>query len=411
MIRLFEATGIELEYMIVDRETLAVRPVADRLLAAQAGQVVSDVAVGPVTWSNELALHVIEMKTSAPATRLAGLAADFSASAAAMNDLLAPEGAMLLGTAMHPTMDPSKDMVLWPHDNNDVYSTFNRIFDCRGHGWTNLQSMHINLPFADDAELGRLHAAIRMVLPLLPGLAASSPIADGRVTGLCDTRLEHYRHNSKRIPSVCGLVIPEQVFTRKDYETRILERIWADTAPHDPEGVLRYEWANARGAIARFDRNTIEIRLLDVQECPRSDLAIAALVRAAVRAFVEERILPYEAQQAWHERDLAAILLATMRGGDLARIDDSRYVEALGWRRGPGATAGALWAHLAEHSWRDAAEQRELGEAVELLLAEGCLSRRICAALPDAPELRDIAGVYARLAECLADDRMFCADA
>ncbi len=410
MIRLFEATGIELEYMIVDRQTLAVRPVADELLRAQAGELVSDVAVGPVTWSNELALHVIEMKTTGPARRLAGLAADFTASAAAMNDLLADQNAMLLGTAMHPTMDPHRDMVLWPHDNSPVYDAFNRIFDCRGHGWVNMQSMHVNLPFGDDAELGRLHAAIRMVLPILPALAASSPIADGKLTGLCDTRLDYYRQNSKRIPSVTGLVVPEQAFTRADYERTILERIWADTAPHDPEGILRHEWANARGAIARFDRNTIEIRVIDVQECPRADLAIAALTRAAVRALVAEAPASYEAQKGWHERDLAAILLSTMREGDRARIDDARYLAALGWKRGP-TTAGALWAHLAESAWREPHEQRELGEAVELLLAEGCLARRISAALPEAPTTADIASVYGRLADCLADDRMFCADA
>ncbi len=33
-LHLFEAFGVELEYMIVDRRTLAVRPIADRLLAA-----------------------------------------------------------------------------------------------------------------------------------------------------------------------------------------------------------------------------------------------------------------------------------------------------------------------------------------------------------------------------------------
>ena len=43
--------------------------------------------------------------------------------------------------------------------------------------------MHVNLPFADDAQFARLHAAIRLVLPLLPALAASSPIAEGSVIG------------------------------------------------------------------------------------------------------------------------------------------------------------------------------------------------------------------------------------
>ena len=77
-----------------------------------------------------------------------------------------------------------------------IYQTYDRIFGCKAHGWANLQSMHLNLPFADDAEFARLHAAIRLVLPIIPALAASSPIADGRPTGFMDIRMEAYRTHS-----------------------------------------------------------------------------------------------------------------------------------------------------------------------------------------------------------------------
>src|SRR5690606_12908976 len=113
-----------------------------------------------------------------------------------------------------------------PHDFNEVYRAFDRIFDCRGHGWGNLQSMHINLPFADDEEFGRLHAAVRLVLPLLPGLAASSPLVENRRTGSMDNRLEFYRHNCARIPSVTGHVIPEPVFGIEEYRDQVLGRIY-----------------------------------------------------------------------------------------------------------------------------------------------------------------------------------------
>src|SRR5690606_25183589 len=115
-----------------------------------------------------------------------------------------------LPTAMHPLMLPDLETKLWPHDAATIYATFDRIFGCKGHGWSNLQSVHINLPFRDQDEFGRLHAAIRLVLPLLPGLAASSPVQEGRLSGFLDTRLEHYRQNQKRLPSITGQVIPEQ---------------------------------------------------------------------------------------------------------------------------------------------------------------------------------------------------------
>ena len=31
------------------------------------------------------------------------------------------------------------------------------------------QSTHLNLPFYDDEEFAKLHAAVRMILPILPG--------------------------------------------------------------------------------------------------------------------------------------------------------------------------------------------------------------------------------------------------
>src|SRR5690606_17301416 len=141
-------------------------------------------------------------------------------------------------------------------------------------GWANLQSVHLNLPFDGDEEFGRLHAAIRLVLPILPALAASSPLKDGHYTGLKDTRLDVYQSNQRKVPSIAGRVVPEQVFTQKDYEEQILQRNYQDIAPYDPEGILQDEWLNSRGAIARFQRNAIEIRVLDIQECPAADLAI-----------------------------------------------------------------------------------------------------------------------------------------
>ena len=122
-------------------------------------------------------------------------------------------------TAMHPWMDPS-DVELWPHGTRVIYDTFDRIFSCKGHGWANLQSLQINLPFAGDEEFARLHAAIRFLLPILPGLAASSPIIDGERNGVLDNRLVVYRSNCARIPSVTGDVVPEPMGSIGEYQER-----------------------------------------------------------------------------------------------------------------------------------------------------------------------------------------------
>ncbi|MEJ2491706.1 MAG: glutamate-cysteine ligase family protein, partial [Desulfuromonadales bacterium] len=296
---LFDGFGIELEYMIVDRDTLAVLPIADRLLQSPTGEIVNEVEHGALCWSNELVLHVIELKTRGPAASLAGLAEEFTRQIGTINQLLVPFNGMLMPGAMHPWMEPDRDTCLWPHGDRSIYAAYDRIFGCRGHGWSNLQSAHLNLPFANDAEFGRLHAAVRLLLPLLPAIAAASPVVNGRLTGLLDNRIEAYRLNQARIPSITGQVIPEAVFSRAAYQETILARLYQDIAPHDSDRILQEEWLNSRGAIARFDRNAIEIRLLDVQESPYADLAIIQLVVAVLRELVTEAQASYAEQKKW----------------------------------------------------------------------------------------------------------------
>jgi len=402
--RLFEAVGIELEYMIVDAASFDVRGLAAEVLSAAGGGFDEDAELGPIAWCNELALHVLEMKTNGPVAALTGVVDEFQAGVRRANEILAGHGAVLLSGAMHPWMDPARDLKLWPGGYNEVYATFDRIFNCKGHGWANLQSMHINLPFSDDAEFGRLHAAIRMVLPVLPGLAAGSPYADGRFTGFHDYRLEVYRHNADRVPSVVGRVVPEPVFTPGDYETRILGTIYRDLEPLDPEGVIRYEWANARGAIARFDRGAIEIRVIDVQECPLADLAVAALVVGTVRALAEERLSPLGVQRGFSVETLGAVFDACVRESDGTLIQDVEYLSALGMPASP-VTAGTVWRHLAE-AVRPAAGWGEFASPLDVILNQGTLARRMLSRAGEDPTPEGLRDLAREMAGCLARSRM-----
>ena len=206
-IHLFQGYGIELEYMLVDKDTLAVKPVTDELLKHELGEYGSDFENGIVTWSNELVLHVVEIKSTAPESNFNALENAFAENVKRINAILDRWNAMLMPGAAHPFMDPLVETRLWPHDNNEVYQVYDKIFNSRGHGWSNLQSTHLNLPFYDDEEFAKLHAAVRIVLPILPALCASSPILDGKPTGMVDTRLKYYKANQARIPSITGKVI------------------------------------------------------------------------------------------------------------------------------------------------------------------------------------------------------------
>jgi gamma-glutamyl:cysteine ligase YbdK (ATP-grasp superfamily) len=403
LLHAFAGFGVELEYMIVDRQTLSVLPLADELLRKAAGSRVSEVRRGRLAWSNELVLHLIEIKNAIPDAALEPLPAAFQAEIRHIDRLLEPLGARLMPTAMHPWMNPRTETRLWPHDNAVIYRTYDRIFDCKGHGWANLQSMHLNLPFADDGEFARLHAAIRLALPILPALAASSPIAEGQASGFLDFRMEVYRAHPRRIPSIIGRVIPETVTNRAEYESRVLEPMYRDLAPFDPEGVLRHEWLNARGAIPRFDRNAIEIRVIDVQECPLADLAIAAAAANLVRALYDARWATLPAQQEMDTDALATILVACIRDAEQAVIDDAGYLRLLGFS-GHRCEAGELWRHLVEATLEEPGPWRE---PLEIMLEHGPLARRILRAVGrDCPEA-GLRTVYRELCDCLEQGRMF----
>lgn len=404
---LFDAFGIELEYMIVDRDTLDVRPMCDELFRAANGADASDVEpdgpAGTVSWSNELALHVVELKTQQPTSSIEALAEAFQEHVRRIEALLLPMNARLMPTAMHPWMDPNVETRLWPHENNEIYRTYDRIFGCRGHGWGNLQSTHINLPFANDDEFGRLHAALRLVLPLLPAIAASSPLVDGLWSPSACHRMEVYRNNSSRVPMMAGLVVPEPVFQREQYEHDVLGGLFAELQPLDPEGILRHEFANARGAMARFDRGAIEIRVLDIQECPKADLAIAALIIELVKAVIDERWMSYEDQKRVATEPLHGVLLETIRSADYARIRQPDVLRAFGVS-GSATWASDLWCSLLEqvmpahNTWSPMLRQ---------MLDAGTLSRRIGKRLRTPPTKAVLHTLYEELADCLHDGRLF----
>jgi gamma-glutamyl:cysteine ligase YbdK (ATP-grasp superfamily) len=403
-IHLFQAYGIELEYMIVDKNTLAVKPITDELLKKELGEYGSDFENGMVTWSNELVLHVVELKSSKPESNFNALQSAFADNIHRINTILENWNAMLMPTAAHPFMDPSKETKLWPHDSNEVYEIYNQLFDCSGHGWSNLQSAHLNLPFYDDEEFAKLHAAVRLVLPLLPALCASSPILEMKVTGSLDTRLNYYKTNQSKIPSITGKVIPEAIFSKRNYLNSIYEKIKTDIGPWDPEGILNPIWVNSRGAIPRFDRGSIEIRIMDIQECPAADIAITDLVIETIKALVHGKFVSLEEQMKYRTETLATILDDTIQLGQQAKIYSLEYLAIFGLHE--IVSAKEVWQQIHNRLLFLNPSLIQWNPELSVILSQGTLSDRILRSLNGDYSLKNIKDVYRKLCACLAQDRM-----
>ena len=399
---LFEVVGLELEYPVVNAR-LDPQCLVEPAFRWFHGRPTSDIEFDNVGFSNELAAHVFEIKTVAPERTLDRAERRLVAGLRRFSTVLQDRfGARLLPTGMHPFMRPEAT-ALWPRAGQRIYRAYDRIFGIRGHGWLNVQASHVNLPFGTEEETVAMHNAIACLLPYLPALAASSPIYEGRIGPSVDNRLAFYRTNQRRVPRITGDVIPEFVGSFRDYRSRILKPIYRDLDGIPGGHMIQHEWVNSRGAIVRFMRRAIEIRVLDVQECVRADVAIAVFVRAVLRWMVE-RIRSGTLSLPEH-RMLVADFDRTVSHGSGAKVAARHLARSGGARtRTARHVLETLLERAEPHVPRS---ERPFLPLIADRLRRGNLSERIAAAVrrrsarAGAKQRAAIRDVYEELAGCL----------
>lgn len=402
---IFSVLGIEIEYMLVDKNTLSVRPMSDVILKILAGKQVNEVALGDIAISNELVMHVLELKNNGPKPPTYPTAQKFQQTILELQPLLEQHQLQLLPTGAHPWMNPLTETIRWPHGDKSIYQQFDKIFNCQGHGWANLQSMHVNLPFANDDEFFHLHSAIRILLPILPALAASTPFLNGKPTGFLSSRLNFYQKNQQRIPSIGKDIIPEFIQSQQDYQTTILQPMYRDIHPHDPERILQHEWLNSRAAIAKFEPMCIEIRILDAQECVNADIAIAKLIQAILKSWHTDSSQLY-LKKPLATKQLKTIYDATIKKGLDVFVTDSDLLAQ--WQLPKKTiTVRDVWSLLIERVYSDLDHASQC--ALEYILQQGNLSERLLRAYQQKMNREQLTHIYQQLGGCLLKNKQFSA--
>lgn len=399
---IFSVLGIEIEYMLVDTETLAIQPKSDRILQKLAGEYTNEVSLGKIAVSNELVLHVLELKNDGPCPVDEPIAAYFHEGLSKLQPVLAKEGLSLLPTAAHPWMDPHTETQRWPHGNRKIYEQYDTIFDCHGHGWSNLQSMHVNLPFANDEEFCALHNTIRLILPLIPALAASSPFLDGKRTDFLDTRLTFYEKNQQKITAITGLVIPEYIKTEADYREQILKPMYQAIAPFDRENILQEEWLNSRGAIPKFDYGALEIRIIDSQECPDADITIAKTIFSILKSWCDSGYYPTPPEI--DTRALKALYDQTLSQGFTTTLNEGKLLEAYQLPK-RSMHLRDIWSQLIERVSHMLSSKEQT--TLESILRHGNLSERLIRACQGDYSRKTLHRVYQSLLPCLQKNELF----
>ncbi|MFW5845673.1 MAG: carboxylate-amine ligase [Planctomycetota bacterium] len=399
--------GIEIEYALVRRHSGDAAARAADLLAQLAGsrRTVNEVQLGPVVVCNELAGHVVELKTVEPWADLIDCEKALQEAMGRMHTAAADLGLQLVPGGMHPWFDPRRETVLWTHGQAEIYRVFDELFDCRRHGWSNVQSVQLNLPYGDDEEFMRVHDAARVLLPLIPALCASSPFRGGHASGFESTRLYEYAGHCAAVPELIGDIVPEHVISPEGYERTVLRRIARSMRAAGAPEWMQPEWCNARGAIPRLHRHAIEIRLCDAQECVHADLAVCSLIRAVVQALVEERWCTHAQQAHLTGPSLRDTFHAVLADGEAA-VTHAGLRRVLGWTGQP-VGARRLWLHLHRLVREQGLIQDHWNDHLAIIWQQGtCAQRQLdyYALQQDPARLR---AIVARLADCLRENRPF----
>jgi glutathione synthase/RimK-type ligase-like ATP-grasp enzyme/gamma-glutamyl:cysteine ligase YbdK (ATP-grasp superfamily) len=315
--RPFSVAGMELEYPIVDRD-LNVASLVEPAFRVLAGRGTSDVSLGAVGFSNEIADHVFEVKTTEPVESLADAEAVLVEGIRRFQAVLRGEfDARLMPTSMHPWMDPRRGRT-WRRSGSRIYGTYERLFDLRTHGWMNVQANHLSLPMGREVEAVAMYNAAALLIPYLPALAASSPIFEGDLQPAVDNRLAWILEHQARIPESQGQIVPEYVESLGDFRRRILAPMYAALDRLPDTGAIRREFFNARGAVFKASSKRMEVRVLDTQECVRMDVAVNVFVRSSLKHYAE-RVRAGRMEMPPHEV-LVADFRATIRDGSAARV-------------------------------------------------------------------------------------------
>ena len=287
--------GPEHEFSLVD-EGLKPLPIADKVIKGYCGKTVNFVEHRDFTFGKELQLHVMELKANEPFNSPPFFEEAMQKGVSELSSFIDKYDASLLGTGMHPLLKLN-ETAIWSHRHRKIYEEYAKVFNLKQHGWLNIQSFHLNLPYSNEDEGVELHNFLAGLCAYLPAISASSPICEGETGPYVDNRLWFYKVNQVEVQSVVGDVVPEYVASFCRYIEDVVGKYSRDLAQAGVGKMLLFkEWVNSRGVIFRFDRRAIEVRVLDEQECIKSDVALSCFIRAVLRGLIanQKKLLSHD---------------------------------------------------------------------------------------------------------------------
>ncbi len=252
--------GVELEVQLLDPETLELVPLAPDILK-KVPQELKD-RIKP-----EFIQSMVEINTDVCST-VAEVEKDLKGTYNKLNDIAEGLGTVLSLSSIHPFSKSSDQKVsekLRYKKIMDELQLVGRQFITQG--------LHVHIGVTDEEEAIKINNNLRIYLPVLLALTASSPFYESEDTGLMSYR-------SKLFEALPFAGMPDSLDGWDEYtrlvtllkKSRVIESvkdIWWDVRPHPYFG-------------------TIEVRICDLPCFFRDVLAITALIQALVVALADQ---------------------------------------------------------------------------------------------------------------------------
>ena len=180
------------------------------------------------------------------------------------------------------------------------------------------------------------------------------------------------------------------------YRENVIGKYSADLAQAGAGKTLLFkEWVNSRGVIFRFDRAALEVRVLDEQECIKSDVALSCFIRAALRGLIME-----QAEPVCHDILVSDFNSIVSEGLDAMVLHPA------------GKTARDVCRYFLKMAFENAnADEKQYLWLVKKRIEEGNLSNRIRERVTRKAQKTTFAeavrSVYSTLIKCLIDNQPF----
>jgi hypothetical protein len=191
-------------------------------------------------------------------------------------------------------------------------------------------------------------------------------------------------------------VVPEYITSFMQYRKEIIGKYSFDMAAAGVDKLLLgKDWVNSRGVIFRFDRRALEVRVMDEQECVKSDVALSCFIRTVLTGLMEKsaELLPHEILT----RDFQSVV----SDGLGARLQNPH-----------GKTAREIALSLLRIAFKNASkEEKKYLPIIQERITNGNLSeivRKRVQVRGQKTDFREaILNVYSKLVESLIDNRPY----